>query len=180
MYFCSDYWERYSQAKDAKRAMHVAMQARNSSKPKHLVAFLIRAKALFQQVHSWRCGRDRRLFHSPPPVSQQTSVVDKPIDAKLRQELDYASWLAGEIAKVVQLAEDKVVVQRDAQAGHVSKLLQKSKGKVYCSNCKRETKKHFDYCQICGKRQLFLLDHVDEPPDTGLRHRAASSYGYAV
>ena len=30
--------------------MAIAIQARNSSKPKHLVAFLIRAKALFKQV----------------------------------------------------------------------------------------------------------------------------------
>ena len=31
--------------------MAIAIQARNSSKPKHLVAFLIRAKALFKQVY---------------------------------------------------------------------------------------------------------------------------------
>ena len=34
--------------------------------------------------------------------------------------------------------------------------------KVYCTNCKRETKKHYDYCKICGKRQLFLLNSLQD------------------
>ena len=34
--------------------------------------------------------------------------------------------------------------------------------KVYCPNCKRETKKHYDYCKICGKRQLFLLNSLQD------------------
>ena len=61
----------------------------------------------------------------------------------------------------------KIVAQRDAQVIHTEKLLAKSKGKVYCSNCKRPTKKHYDFCKVCGKRQLFLLDHVDEDVDDG-------------
>ena len=38
---------------------------------------------------------------------------------------------------------------------------------MFCSNCKRPTKKHYDFCKICGKRQLFLLDHIDEEVDDG-------------
>ena len=140
VYFCSDYWERYSKAPNEKRAMAVAMQARNSSKPKHLVAFLIRAKALFKQV----------------------SVVDIPIDQKIQKELEYASWLAEQIATIVQLAETRVVAQRDAQVKHTEKLLAKSKGKVYCTNCKRETKRNYEFCKICGKRQIFLLDRLED------------------
>ena len=37
---------------------------------------------------------------------------------------------------------------------------------MYCSNCRRETKRHYSFCKVCGKRQLFLLDRVDDPPDS--------------
>ena len=156
VYFCKDFWEKYCEAAanmmytDAqevpKKAMSVCLQLRNSSKPKHLVAFLIRAKALYKQ----------------------TSVVDEPINHKIVKELEYATWLATQIGQLVQLADLKVVMQRDAQVVHTEKLLAKSKGIVYCSNCHRETKKHYDYCKICGKRQLFLLDRLpDDEVDDG-------------
>jgi hypothetical protein len=140
VYFCKDYWERYSNEKDPKRALAVAMQARNSSKPKHLVAFLIRARGMYKQA----------------------SVVDEPINPNIIQELDYATWLAGQISKIVEIADRRVVEQKAAQVGHRKKLLAKSGGKVYCSNCKRETKRNLEYCKTCGKRQLFLLDHLED------------------
>ena len=140
VYFCKDFWERYSAAKDAKRAMSVMMQARNSNKPKHLVAFLIRAKGLYKQV----------------------SVVDEPVNPKIVQELEYATWLAERIASIVEEAERHAVRQRDGQIYHKRKLLEVSRGKVYCTHCKRETLRHIEYCKTCGKRQLFLLDKLED------------------
>ena len=156
VYFCKDFWDRYCEAADnlmftnaeevPKKAMAICLQTRNSSKPKHLVAFLIRAKALYKQ----------------------TSVVDEPINHKIFRELDYATWLATQISQLVQLGDAKVVMQRDAQVVHTEKLLAKSKGIVYCSNCHRETKRHYDFCKVCRKRQLFVLDKLpDDENDDG-------------
>ena len=98
VYFCKDYFEKYHAAVQGiaytnindvpKAAMAVCIQTRNSSKPKHLVSFLIRAKALYKPV----------------------SVVDQPVSHKIRQELEYATWLASQIAAMVQLADEKVSV----------------------------------------------------------------------
>jgi hypothetical protein len=153
VYFCKDYWERYSSEKDSKRAMAVAIQARNSSKPKHLVAFLIRAKGLYKQ----------------------TSVLDEPIHPKIQQELEYCTWLAERISSMVEFAERHLVLQRDAQAFHKKKLLAISGGKVYCSNCKFETKRNLEYCKNCGKRQIFLLDNLEDSVAQGHDESAALS-----
>jgi hypothetical protein len=92
---------------------------------------------------------------------KQTSVVDEPVNPKIQQELDYATWLAERVASIVDVAERHVTKHRDDKTKHKTRLLAKTGGKVYCSNCKRETKRHYEYCKICGKRQLFLLDRLD-------------------
>lgn len=69
VYFCKDLWEKYVQASvmNEQRQLQKAMLAiRNSAKPIHLSSFLIRAKALYQQV--------RDSFHRyamTPPQSFQ-------------------------------------------------------------------------------------------------------------
>jgi hypothetical protein len=86
-YFCKDMLETYQrykyENKEAQRAFQLKLIAK-SNKPKLLTAFLIRAKALYTPL----------------------SVVDKPCDDSVKQELDYASWLAGEISTLVSMGEE--------------------------------------------------------------------------
>ena len=86
-YFCKDLLEAYQKAVYEKRVAATAFQLKliaRSNKPKLLTAFLIRAKALYTPQ----------------------SVVDKPCSEGVKQELEYASWLAGEIAILVSMGEE--------------------------------------------------------------------------
>jgi hypothetical protein len=86
-YFCKDMLEVYQKAKYEKRQAAMAFQLKliaKSNKPKLLTAFLIRAKALYTPQ----------------------SVVDKPCDEGIKNELEYASWLAEEIAALVSMGEE--------------------------------------------------------------------------
>jgi hypothetical protein len=86
-YFCKDLLETYQKFKFEKKDAQMAFQLKliaKSNKPKLLTAFLIRAKALYTP----------------------SSVVDRPCDELVQQELDYAGWLAGEIAVLVSMGEE--------------------------------------------------------------------------
>ena len=70
LYFCKEFWELYSKACDQgnERDQHrLLLQVANSSKPKHLASFLVRAKAFYKRA----------------------SVIDKPMhqDEKADMEL---------------------------------------------------------------------------------------------
>ena len=134
-YFCQDMWERYTQALAVNQKRQVAkaeLEIRNSPKPIHLSSFLIRAKALYQQ----------------------TSVVDKPMDKVIWEELDYASWLAERMAAVTNATEQRLVERRDYKRQLVSQLTINSGMQVFCQHCKRETKRHLEFCPTCGKPQV--------------------------
>jgi len=86
-YFCKDMLETYQRYKYEEKEAQTAFQLKliaKSNKPKLLTAFLIRAKALYTP----------------------SSVVDKPCDDSIKQELEYAGWLAGEIALLVSMGEE--------------------------------------------------------------------------
>lgn len=87
VYFCKDLLDTYRKAeferKEAMKAYQLKLIAR-SNKPKLMTAFLIRAKALYTPQ----------------------SVVDRPCPEIVEKELEYASWLASEIATLVSMGEE--------------------------------------------------------------------------
>ena len=70
----------------------VCRMIRKSEKPKQLTAFLIRAKALYKH----------------------TSVMDKPFENGVDQELEYVSWLAEQLAAIILKSEE---MRRDDEEG---------------------------------------------------------------
>ncbi|KAJ1415988.1 hypothetical protein B484DRAFT_401290 [Ochromonadaceae sp. CCMP2298] len=135
VYFCKDLWEKYVQADAVQdnRQTHAAMVAvRNSPKPIHLNAFLIRARALYRP----------------------TSVVDKPMEQGALEELAYAAWLAERLAEVCSGAERTLVERRDNKRGLIEKMTEQAGARLACSHCHRETKRHLDFCATCGKPQV--------------------------
>jgi hypothetical protein len=140
VYLCKDLWEEYSHGLEMydgfeHREMHkILLKVRNSPKPTQLNSFLIRAKALYQP----------------------SSIVDKPMDKAIAEEFEYATWLSARLAEVLDKAEELVRKRRDDKNKVVAKLTENSGKVIYCSNCKRETKRHLEYCPHCGKHQLFV------------------------
>jgi hypothetical protein len=140
VYFCQDLWEKLVQAIELGQQRQITaakVAIRNSPKPVHLNSFLIRAKVLYKQ----------------------SSVVDKPLDRVVQEELEYATWLAERIASVTDEAEGLLLSRRDAKRQLVDKLTENSGMRVFCQHCKRETKRHLEYCPTCGKPQV-LFDTV--------------------
>ena len=147
VYFCNDLWEKYLQAEkvgDQRQIIAAQIAIRNSPKPVHLNSFLIRARVLYKQ----------------------TSVVDKPMDKVILEELDYAAWLAERIAAVLDNVEQKLLARRDHKKEVVNKLTAKSGMRVFCQHCKRETKRHLEFCPTCGKPQVQFdtIDTVNATP----------------
>jgi hypothetical protein len=137
MYFCQDYWERYNQAlalNDKKQIYLCIMTVRNSPKPTHLDSFIIRARGLYKVV----------------------SVVDRPMDQVVLEELEYASWLAERMGEIRDKSEELLLARRDAKLTIVDKLTEKSGQQAFCRYCKRETQRHLEYCPTCGKPQIFM------------------------
>jgi len=122
------------QANNQKAINQALLNIRNSPKPVHLDSFIIRAKALYEVK----------------------SVLDKPIDQAITEELVYASWMAERMAELRQKAEELVLARRDGKKIIVEKLTANSGAIVFCLYCKRETKRHLEYCPTCGKPQMFL------------------------
>lgn len=137
VYVCKALWEDYQAAlavQDPHQIHRMLMKIRNSPKCVHLNAFLIRAKALYKPA----------------------SVVDKPMELAVTEELEYITWLGLRIAEVQDQAEDTLRNRRDHKAKVVDKLTANSGQRVYCKHCGRETKKHLEFCATCGKSQLFF------------------------
>lgn len=135
VYFCQDLWEKYTVAdsmNDRRQKAAIELQIRNSPKPVHLSSFLIRAKVLYKQ----------------------TSVVDKPMDKVVHEELQYASWLVERMASITDVTEQKLLERRDKKRDLVEKLTANSGMRVFCQHCKRETKRHLEFCPTCGKPQV--------------------------
>mmetsp|Transcript_21048 Transcript_21048/g.35302 ORF Transcript_21048/g.35302 Transcript_21048/m.35302 type:complete len:1089 (-) Transcript_21048:242-3508(-) len=146
LYFCKELWERYTQAQSTgdPRQLQAAMVAvRNSPKPIHLNSFLIRARALYKP----------------------TSVVDKPMEQAVLEELDYCAWLAERLAEVCDAAEKSLVERRDKKKELVDRLTEQSGQRVACPHCKRETQRHLEFCPTCGKPQItFEIIQDDNAP----------------
>ena len=135
VYFCQDLWEKFTQALELgdKRMITTAeLNIRNSPKTVHLSSFLIRAKVLYKQ----------------------TSVVDKPMDKVVLEELDYASWLVEQMTGVIDRTEQRLLERRDNKREVVGRLTVNSGQRVFCQHCKRETKRHLEFCPTCGKPQV--------------------------
>lgn len=137
VYFCQDFWERYEKAvadNDSHQQRSLLMKFLHSSKPKQLTSFLIRAKALYQVV----------------------SVIDQPMNVDIYKELDYASWLAARMADMLALAEAMMKDRKQERKVAKEQMMNKAKEQLFCSNCKRETKRHLEFCPHCGKKQFFF------------------------
>lgn len=95
MYFCKDLLDKHkinTYMNNPQKTKHHLKVITRSNKVKLLTAFLIRAKALYKP----------------------TSVVDKPIDPLVNQELEYAAWLAGELAALID--EGHAIKREDHKA----------------------------------------------------------------
>lgn len=104
VYFCRNLLDEYYSARDKgdeKKKRVVIKKIIDSSKPKQLTAFLMRAKALYKQ----------------------TSVVDKPIEAIVVQELEYASWMTTELSRLMNEGEDLRRRDQKGKIGALDKLL---------------------------------------------------------
>jgi hypothetical protein len=136
-YFCKEFYESYQEALhdgDKRSLQLVLRRLKNSHKPRQMAAILIRAKALFKPV----------------------SVVEKPMDPVVKQELEYASWLLSCIAHMDDEAGLLAIERAEAKLRVVEELTALSGKPVYCFWCKRETQRHLDFCPTCGKRQVFF------------------------
>jgi hypothetical protein len=104
VYFCRNLLDEYYAAHDKgdnKKKRVVTKKIIDSSKPKQLTAFLMRAKNLYKQ----------------------TSVVDKPIEAIVNEELEYATWMVSELSRIMNEGEDMRRQDRQGKAGALDKLL---------------------------------------------------------
>lgn len=104
VYFCKDTLEKYNNAlylKNQQKINHQLTRISRSDKPKLLTAFLIRAKALYKQQ----------------------SVVDKPIDEGIRQELEYATWLTEQFAELIDKAEKRRIETDNSRKEYINKLI---------------------------------------------------------
>ncbi|RYG65258.1 hypothetical protein EON64_12300 [archaeon] len=135
MYVCKALWEEHQDALalgDPHQLNRVLLKIRNSPKCVHMNAFLLRAKALYKP----------------------TSIVDKPMEPQVLEELEYASWLSIRLGEVQDQAENMLRKRRDHKLQIVDKLSAATGQPVYCRHCGRETKKHLDFCATCGKPQI--------------------------
>jgi hypothetical protein len=160
-YFCKELWTKYSDVLKEKAGTHrdrklrfVANMIRKSDKPRHLVAFLVRAKNLYKT----------------------NSVVDAPIDPGAVQEIEYAQWLSERFAELIEWASHAARDNRDSKLKLVQKLKAKGEKKVYCAFCKRETRRHLDFCPTCGKQQVDLIQE-GSPEDPTLAIKEADDEG---
>jgi hypothetical protein len=145
VYVCKDLWDEYNRlvslhsAEDAagdhqqhRDVYKMMIKIRNSPKVAQLNSFLIRAQALYQP----------------------SSIVDKPTDRAIVEELQYTSWLVTRLAEIVDHTEHYLRTRKDAKGQIVDKLTAQSGKKAVCANCKRELDRHLTYCPFCGKQQI--------------------------
>ncbi len=149
VYFCKELWEKYDDAvktPDAtgRKARFMAHMIRKSDKPRHMISFLLRARKLFKK----------------------STVVDAPIDKGVEQEIEYATWLAERFAPIIEYSNEKALEARDMKLHITTKLRAKGESKVYCRTCKRETRRHLDFCPSCGAKQLDLIKEGSEDDPT--------------
>lgn len=145
-YFCKELWERWFETTKGKNAggrptRFMANMIRKSDKPRHLVGFLVRARALYEP----------------------SSVVDAPSDPGAVKEIEYAIWLSERLAEIIEGAENVARQSKDSKFTLIQKLKAKGEKLVYCRFCTRETRRHLDYCPTCGKKQVDLI--VQGDPD---------------
>ena len=135
MYFCLDYWKQYNDAirlKDAKQERIIMKMIYKSNKPKLLTSLLLRAKALYEP----------------------SSVVDRPVEEVITQELNYTTWLVERLAEVCQKAVEAAQASKDIKTKILGSII-KDHQPLFCAFCKHETKRNLEYCPTCGKLQVF-------------------------
>jgi hypothetical protein len=166
-YFCKELLERYDatfkkpvvskkgkqkeepvnkQTEGGRQSRFMANMIRKSDKPRHLAAFLLRAKALYAPE----------------------SLVDAPHDPNALKEIDYADWMTVRFHKIIEHASHEGREVRDKRLDIVLKLRAKGEKKVFCPSCFRETRRHLDFCPTCGVKSNNLIVEGD-PNDPTLR-----------
>jgi len=142
LYFCKDLWEDFEKASsqgDERQLRKAMLAVKNSSKIDHLNSFVIRAKALYQQV----------------------SVVDKPLNEAVEAELQYAAWVAARLAEARDRTHSFLLKREDNKREVLRRLQPVGPGSasgepLVCRLCGRPTKRHLEFCPTCGKRQVFF------------------------
>ena len=104
-----------------------------SSKPKHLAAHVLRARALYRPESS---------------VERTSNVM---IDA----ELDHYSYIASQLALLVDESSLCVGKAADAKRRIVDRLTRNSGQRLDCPHCLKPTQRHLQHCPTCGKIQIF-------------------------
>jgi hypothetical protein len=123
LYFCREYWERYEKAcekNDEKEKRLIYLQVYKSDKPKHLNSWVLRAKALFAPV----------------------SVIDVPLNATEKQELEYAIWIVGRMHDLAEKGQGFLVNKKEIKSKVLTAITGKAKKMITCHYCGREAKRN--------------------------------------
>jgi hypothetical protein len=136
MYFCKEFYERYAEAVESgdKRTQHMmCLRVLNSSKPKHMASFLIRATGLYKRQ----------------------SVMDRAgMNEDVHQQLEYMKWLSARMDEMANFALS-LRSEREAKKKETVEWINANSGKVLiCSKCKRRTQRHLDFCPKCGRKNI--------------------------
>lgn len=100
---------------------------RNCPKLIHLDSFLIRLKVFY--IHIIQIYRHINIYDVYDifqALYQVTSVVDKPIDAQIQEEINYAVWLSEQFAMIVDRTEDHLRDKLDNKRTLIDKLTEQS------------------------------------------------------
>ena len=136
MYFCKEFYERYAEAVESgdKRTQHMmCLRVLNSSKPKHMASFLIRATGLYKRQ----------------------SVMDRAgMNEDVHQQLEYMKWLSARMDEMANFALS-LRSEREAKKKETVEWINANSGKVLiCPKCKRRTQRHLDFCPKCGRKNI--------------------------
>lgn len=148
LYFCREYWDRYSNAlalNDQRQIAMIQNEIRVSQKPKHLAGMVIRAKALYKR----------------------TSVLDSDIHAEVNEELEFATWMSSRMAEIIHEATANRRKRAEKKVQVIAKLTKKSGLPITCPKCGKETKKHMEFCPHCGRKQGVTYMYHLSPREKG-------------
>jgi hypothetical protein len=127
LYFCREFWERYERAclnNDEKEKRIIYLQVYQSNKPKHLNAWVLRAKALFVP----------------------TSVIDVPMNVTEKQELEYSTWIVGRMHELAEKGQALLVNKKEIKSKVITEITGKAKKTITCHYCGREAKRNLGKC----------------------------------
>ena len=72
----------------------------------------------------------------------------------VKQEIEYATWIAARMSDLAMEAEQYLADRKAAKATLLQKLSENSCPDIECIFCHRQTKKHLDFCEHCGHRNI--------------------------